>query len=60
MDKKNSIINIQDLGLSAASPHFVDEQPILWVIFRGISIFRKENSILEHFFRISAGSQYPE
>jgi hypothetical protein len=32
--KKKSIINIQDLGLSIASQHFVGGQPILQVIFR--------------------------
>jgi hypothetical protein len=39
--KKKSIINIQDLGLSAASQHSVSEQPILRVILRKLSIFRK-------------------
>jgi hypothetical protein len=37
-EQKNSIINIQDLGLSAASQHFVGGQPILRVIFRKVSI----------------------
>jgi hypothetical protein len=37
MDKKKSIINIQDLGLSAASQHSVSRQPILWDIFRKLS-----------------------
>jgi hypothetical protein len=41
MDKKKSIINIQDLGLSAASQHSVGGQPILQAIFRKLSIFRK-------------------
>jgi hypothetical protein len=39
---KKSIINIQDLGLSAASQHSVGGQLILLVIFRKISISRKE------------------
>jgi hypothetical protein len=38
MDKKKSIINIQDLGLSAASQHSIDRQQIVWVIFRKLSI----------------------
>jgi hypothetical protein len=42
MDQKKSIINIQDLGLSAASQHSVGEQPILQVILRKLSIFRNE------------------
>jgi hypothetical protein len=42
MDKKKSIINIQDLGLSAASQHSIGGQPILRVIFRKFIIFRKE------------------
>jgi hypothetical protein len=72
MDQKNSIINIQDLGLSVASQHFVDRQPILQIIFtkhpilRKKSIFRNELFYFGEFFifrkkfRISAGSQYPE
>jgi hypothetical protein len=40
--QKKSIINIQDLGLSAASQHSVDGQPILRAIFRKPSIFRNE------------------
>jgi hypothetical protein len=39
--QKNSIINIQDLSLSAASQHFVGGQPILRDIFRKLYIFRK-------------------
>jgi hypothetical protein len=34
MEKKKSIINIQDLGLSATSQQTVGGQPILRVIFR--------------------------
>jgi hypothetical protein len=41
MDKKKSIINIQDLGLSTASQHSVGGQPKLHVIFRKFSFFRK-------------------
>jgi hypothetical protein len=41
--QKKSIINIQDLGLSAASQHSIGGQPILQVIFRKLSI-------LESFF----------
>jgi hypothetical protein len=39
--QKKSIINIQDLDLSAASQHSIGRQPILRVIFREFSIFRK-------------------
>jgi hypothetical protein len=39
--QKNSIINIQDLHLSAANQHSVGGQPILWVIFRKLSISTK-------------------
>jgi hypothetical protein len=39
MNKKMSIINIQDLGLSTASQHSVDGQPILRGIFRKFFIF---------------------
>jgi hypothetical protein len=42
MDKKKSIINIQDLGLSAASRHSIGGQPILRVIYRKFSIFREK------------------
>jgi hypothetical protein len=38
--QKKSIINIQDLGLSAASRHSIGGQPILWVIYRKNSMFR--------------------
>jgi hypothetical protein len=57
MDKKKSIINIQDLGLLAASQHSVGRQPILQVIFRKTSIFRKKISILRTFsiFRKKSG-----
>jgi hypothetical protein len=41
MDKKKPIINIQDLGLSAASSHSIGGQPILRVIYLKNSIFRK-------------------
>jgi hypothetical protein len=41
MDKKKSIINIQDLDLSAASQHSIGGQPIVQVIFRKFFIFRK-------------------
>jgi hypothetical protein len=34
MDKKKSIINIQDLGLSAASRHSISGQLIIQVIYR--------------------------
>jgi hypothetical protein len=40
MDQKKSIINIQELGLSAASQHSVSGQPILRVISKPLSIFR--------------------
>jgi hypothetical protein len=40
--QKKSIINIQDLGLSATSQHSVGGQLILRVIFRKLSIFRKK------------------
>jgi hypothetical protein len=43
--QKKSIINIQDLGLSAAGQHSVGGQLILQVIFRKISIFRKDSFI---------------
>jgi hypothetical protein len=39
MDKKRSIINIQDLGLSAASQLSVGGQPILQVTFRKLYSF---------------------
>jgi hypothetical protein len=42
MDKKKSIINIQDLGLFDFSQHCVNGQPILRVIFRKFYMFRKE------------------
>jgi hypothetical protein len=42
MDKKKSIINIQDLNLSVASRHSIDGQLILQDIYREISIFRKK------------------
>jgi hypothetical protein len=48
MDKKKSIINIQDLGLSATNQHSVGGQPILQVIFRKLSIFRKFVSIFRN------------
>jgi hypothetical protein len=72
MDQKKSIINIQDLGLLAASQHSVGEQPILRVIFRKLSILdfflflERKSPILDHFlflesfFRISTGNRYPE
>jgi hypothetical protein len=72
MDNKTSIINIQDLGLSAASQHSVGGQPILRVIFRIFPIFRQfllslekkflflDFLFLESFFKISVGSQYPQ
>jgi hypothetical protein len=47
MNKKNSIINIQDLGLLAASQHSVGRQPILWVISRKLSILREFHLFLE-------------
>jgi hypothetical protein len=43
MDKKKSIINIEDLGLSVANRHSIGGQPILQVIYR-------ENLFLESFF----------
>jgi hypothetical protein len=52
MDKKKSIINIQDLGLSAASQHSVGGQPILQVSFRKLSTFRRFFLILERKFSI--------
>jgi hypothetical protein len=42
MDKKKSIINIQDLGLSAASQHSIGGQTILRVIYLKLSIFIEE------------------
>ena len=39
--QKKSIINIQDLGLSATSQHSVGGQPILWGIFRKFFILKK-------------------
>jgi hypothetical protein len=66
MDKKKSIINIQDLGLSVACQHSVGEQPILQVIFRKLSILKRKYLFLESFlfleknFRILVGSRYPE
>jgi hypothetical protein len=50
MDKKKSIINIQDLGLSSTSQHSVGGQPILRVIFRKLSIFRNKISYFGMFF----------
>jgi hypothetical protein len=38
MDKKTSKINIQDLGLSAASRHSFDGEPILRAIYKKLSI----------------------
>jgi hypothetical protein len=55
MDKKKSIINIQDLGLLAASQHSVCGQPILWVIFRKLSIFRNDFLIFRKFFQDIGG-----
>jgi hypothetical protein len=40
MDKKNSIINIQDLGLWAASQHSIGGQLIIQVIYRKLSILK--------------------
>jgi hypothetical protein len=66
MDKKKSIINIQDLSLSAAIQHSVGGQPILWAIFRKfflilemkISILGKF-SILRKFFQDIGGQPIP-
>jgi hypothetical protein len=41
MDKKKSITNIQDLGLSTASQHFFGGQPILQVIYRKFPILER-------------------
>jgi hypothetical protein len=54
MDKKKSIINIQDLDLSATSRHSIGGQPILRVIYRKLSIlesfpFKKIFLFLESF-----------
>jgi hypothetical protein len=55
MDKKRSIINIQDLDLSAASRHSIGGQLILRVIYRKFSILKKfffvfrKNLFLEKF-----------
>jgi hypothetical protein len=38
---KKSIINIEDLGLSAPSRHSISRQSILRVIYRKLSIFSK-------------------
>jgi hypothetical protein len=43
MDKKKSIINIQDLGLSAANQHSVGGQPILRVFLENF-LFLEKNS----------------
>jgi hypothetical protein len=62
--QKKSIINIQDLGLLAASQHSVDGQPILRVIYRKFLflefLFRERNFLflvsflfLENFQHIS-------
>jgi hypothetical protein len=40
MDKKKSIINIQNLGLLVASRHSTGGQPILRVVYRKNYIFR--------------------
>jgi hypothetical protein len=42
MNKKKSIINIQDLGLSTTSSQSTGGQPILRAIYRKISILRKD------------------
>jgi hypothetical protein len=42
MDKKKSIINIQDLDLSAASPHSIGGQSIRQVIYIKISILERK------------------
>jgi hypothetical protein len=63
MDKKKSIINVQDLGLSIASWHSIGGQPILQVIYREPSIFRKffhflkESYLLKSIFRKFSGYQ---
>jgi hypothetical protein len=49
MNKKESIINIQDLGLSAANQHSVGGQSILQVIFRKFPIIRKEMFYFKEF-----------
>jgi hypothetical protein len=59
MDKKKSIINIQDLGLSTANQHSVGGQPILWDIFRKKYIL-KSFLFFKSFFKISVGSRDPE
>jgi hypothetical protein len=41
MYKKKSIINIQDLDLSATSRHSIGRQPILRVIYRKVFMFKK-------------------
>jgi hypothetical protein len=51
MDKKKSIINIQDLGLSATIQHYVSGQLILWVIFRSFLF-------LESLFYLRKGDFY--
>jgi hypothetical protein len=53
MDKKNSMINIQDLGLSTTSQHFVGGQPILW------AIFRKDILYFKFFFQDIGGQPIP-
>jgi hypothetical protein len=52
MDKKKSIINIQDLGLSAANQHSIGGQPILWLIF-GRKFFLISRSKIFYFGKFS-------
>jgi hypothetical protein len=63
MDKKKSIINIQDLGLSAASQHSIGGQPKLQVILENFLFLERKFHIfvflfLESFFLFLEFSGY--
>jgi hypothetical protein len=58
MDKKKSIINIQDLGLSAGNRYYKFFIYNFLFLEKKYSIFK--NSFLRKFFKISAGNRFPK
>jgi hypothetical protein len=59
MDKKKSIINIQDLGLSAAR-RFYKLFIKNFLFSKSFLFLEKELSIFRKFFKISADNRYPK